>query len=68
LNSEVPVEEDHEQQIKAAFAAAGPDALVSRMGITILEASGRRCTPALAGSRSASRSAPRITGEPRRAR
>jgi 1,4-dihydroxy-2-naphthoyl-CoA hydrolase len=42
MNSEVPVEQDHEQQIKDAFAAAGPDALVSRMGIKILEASAER--------------------------
>jgi uncharacterized protein (TIGR00369 family) len=38
----VPVEQGHEQQITAAFAAAGPDNLVSRMGIRILEASAER--------------------------
>ena len=42
MNSEVPVEQGHEQQITAAFAAAGPDNLVSRMGIRILEASAER--------------------------
>ncbi len=48
-NSEVPVEEDHEQRIedherriRAAIAAPGPDILVSRMGIKILEASAER--------------------------
>ena len=36
------MEQGHEQQITAAFAAAGPDNLVSRMGIRILEASAER--------------------------
>jgi uncharacterized protein (TIGR00369 family) len=38
----VPVEQDHEQRLRAAFAEAGPDTLVSRMGIRILEASAER--------------------------
>jgi 1,4-dihydroxy-2-naphthoyl-CoA hydrolase len=38
----VPVEQDHEQRLRAAFTKAGPDTLVSRMGIRILEASAER--------------------------
>jgi 1,4-dihydroxy-2-naphthoyl-CoA hydrolase len=38
----VPVEQDHEQRLRAAFTEAGPDTLVSRMGIRILEASAER--------------------------
>jgi uncharacterized protein (TIGR00369 family) len=38
----VPVEQDHEQRLRAAFAEAGPDTLVSRMGIRILAASAER--------------------------
>jgi 1,4-dihydroxy-2-naphthoyl-CoA hydrolase len=35
----VPVEQDPVQRIRTVFAKAGPDTLVSRMGIKILEAS-----------------------------
>jgi uncharacterized protein (TIGR00369 family) len=38
----VPVDQDHEQRLRAAFTEAGPDTLVSRMGIRILEASAER--------------------------
>jgi uncharacterized protein (TIGR00369 family) len=38
----VPVDQDHEQHLRAAFTEAGPDTLVSRMGIRILEASAER--------------------------
>jgi 1,4-dihydroxy-2-naphthoyl-CoA hydrolase len=38
----VPVEQEHEQRLRAVFAEAGPDTLVSRMGIRILEASAER--------------------------
>ncbi len=36
------MEQEHEQRIRAVIAEAGPDTLVSRMGITILEASAER--------------------------
>jgi uncharacterized protein (TIGR00369 family) len=42
MNSEVPVEQDQLRQIRKVFADAGPDTLVSRMGIKILEASAER--------------------------
>jgi 1,4-dihydroxy-2-naphthoyl-CoA hydrolase len=38
----VPVDQDHEQRLRAAFTVAGPDTLVRRMGIRILEASAER--------------------------
>jgi uncharacterized protein (TIGR00369 family) len=44
----VSVQQDPEQRIGSAFAAAGPDTLVSRMGIKVLEATAERvvgCMP-----------------------
>jgi len=38
----VPVEQDRELQIRAVFSEAGPDTLVSRMGIKIIEATAER--------------------------
>jgi uncharacterized protein (TIGR00369 family) len=38
----VPVEQDRELQIRAVFSEAGPDTLVSRMGIKIVEATAER--------------------------
>jgi len=38
----VLVEQDREREIRAAFSSAGPDTLVSRMGIKILEATPER--------------------------
>jgi 1,4-dihydroxy-2-naphthoyl-CoA hydrolase len=38
----VPVEQDREREIRTAFSSAGPDTLVSRMGIKILEATPER--------------------------
>src|SRR5712692_4421344 len=42
MNSEVSVEQDRGEQVTAAFAEAGPDTLVSRMGIKILAATSER--------------------------
>jgi len=42
MNSEVLVEQDRGEQVTAAFAEAGPDTLVSRMGIKILAATSER--------------------------
>ena len=36
------MDSDREQQVRSAFAEAGPETLVSRMGIKILEASAER--------------------------
>jgi hypothetical protein len=39
---EVPVDPEMEQRIRAAFDGTGPETLVRRMGITIVEASADR--------------------------
>src|SRR6266852_5242563 len=47
MNSEVSVEHDRGEQVTAAFAEAGPDTLVSRMGIKILAATSERVVGSL---------------------